>query len=65
MEDIMNTLSRWYNIDIFYQNPSLKDITFTGDLKRYKDFNEIIKIIEITNLVKFEVKEKTIIIRKK
>ena len=34
LENILNTLARWYNIDIFYTNENLKDIHFTGELKR-------------------------------
>lgn len=31
LESILNRLSRWYNVDIFYQNESIKDLHFTGD----------------------------------
>ena len=36
LEDIMQTLSRWYNIQAFFVQPELKDIEFTGRLKRMK-----------------------------
>ena len=35
LENILNTLARWYNIDIFYTNENLQNIHFTGELKRY------------------------------
>lgn len=60
MEDILRTLSRWYDVEIFYMNEKCKDILFTGDVKRYNDFNSILKIIEITNLVRFKAKGRTI-----
>ncbi len=65
MDDILKTLSRWYDIDIFYQNEEVKNITFTGNIKRYSDFDNIIDIIETTKRVKFKVKGKIIIVQER
>ena len=37
--EIMKTLERWYNISVDFQDKSLVDLPFTGNLKRYDDIN--------------------------
>lgn len=61
---ILEQLSRWYGVDIFYMNPSLKLLKFSVEVKRYENISKIIKMIEKTNKVKFEVKNNSIIVYK-
>ncbi len=63
--DIMNSIYRWYDIEVFYMNPSLKDIEYTGNIKRYNDFNDVIELLEMAGLVKFEIKGRTVTIKEK
>ncbi len=42
----MNTLSCWYNINVFYSNQAVKLYHFTGDLERYGDFRKTLNMIE-------------------
>jgi len=63
--DLMNIIYRWYDIEVFYQNSALKDIEYTGNIKKYNDFNDVIELLEMAGLVKFEVKGRTITIREK
>lgn len=65
LESILNRLSRWYNVDIFYQNACIKDLHFTGDLGRYEDFMEVLKLIGLTTNVEFVVNERNIIVKYK
>jgi transmembrane sensor len=60
---MVKILSRWYDIDIFYENENVRDIKFTGRFKRYDDFETVIKLIERTDEVKFKIKGKTVIIK--
>lgn len=60
LESILTRLSRWYDVDIFYQNESLKELHFTGDLGRYKDFEEVLSFLEMTMKARFIVKGRTI-----
>ncbi|MBK6264017.1 FecR domain-containing protein [Marivirga sp. S37H4] len=53
LDHIMEVLSRWYSIEVVYKNPEKKNIRFTGTLKRYSSFKEVIKLIEMTGDVKF------------
>ncbi len=45
--DILNTLSRWYNIDLIYTYPDLKEIQFTSELKRYGEIMNFWKRLNI------------------
>ncbi len=65
LEDIMRTLERWYDIDVVYVDPSVKDYHFTGDLERYESINVFLNFIETGGDVKFKTEGKTIIIDKK
>jgi len=53
---IMQTLSRWYNVDVIFAGEKAKHMRFTGNLERYAGFEEILKKIEKTHEVKFYVK---------
>ena len=62
LEDIMNTLSLWYDVDVFFQTASLKQLHFTGHLGRYEDISHILDAISGVTQVKFSVKGRTIIV---
>ena len=64
LEDIMQTLSLWYDMEVFYQNTSLKDLHFTGYVKRYQEIDQILKALSQSVGVKFERQDKTLIISK-
>ena len=65
LEEIMSTLALWYNFSISYQDPPVKNIPFSGYLKRYGDIKELLKSFETTNEVEFRIDGNNIIIRKK
>ena len=65
LEDIMQELSRWYNITVFYANTEVKQLHFTGDLKRYDRVETFLRFLEIGGDVCFDVKGNTVTVRKK
>jgi len=65
LEEIMTTLTRWYSADIFYMNPSVKDLCFSGTIDKYEDIGHILDIIKATNKVTVEVNGKAIIFKEK
>lgn len=65
LEDIMMTLERWYDVNVFFANEHLKNLHFTGDLERYKNFNTILDFMETGGNVRFVVKGNTIIVEEK
>lgn len=60
--EIMNTLSLWYDVDVFFQTASLKQLHFTGHLGRYEEVSHILDAISGVTQVKFSVKGRTIIV---
>lgn len=64
LEDIMACLGRWYNVDVFWVNPELKEYHFSGELARYEDFMEILDMLEKATRVHFEVKGRTVFVNK-
>ena len=57
---IMKKLSRWYNVDVKYEDGVDARFHFTGRIQRYQDISNILHLIEMTNKVKFEVKGRAV-----
>lgn len=64
LKEILNTLSRWYNIEVFYASPELENIRFTGELLRYDQIQEFLEKIQVLEKVKFAIKGRTVIVSK-
>ena len=64
LEQIMNTLSLWYDVDVFYVNPQLQGLHFTGHMRRYDQIDNILKAIGSAVGVTFSVKDRSIWISK-
>ena len=62
LEEIMNTLSRWYNINVFYSNQAVKSYHFTGDLERYGDFRKTLNMIEKSTVIRFVINGNNIMV---
>ena len=56
IEEIMERLSRWYDVKVFYSNESLKQKRFTGAISRYKDIEQVLHLIEGPATLHFEIK---------
>lgn len=64
LEDILHTLSLWYDVDIEFLHEDLKELRFSANLKRYKNVDVILKSMEETLSVKFIIRNKKIIVTK-
>ena len=62
LEDIMLLISKWYDVDVFYQNSTVKDIIFSGRLKRYENAETLLKVFERLGGVRFSIQGKTVIV---
>ena len=65
LEDLMDKLSRWYDVQVFYQNADLQDVRITGYIDRYKDIQILLDKLEMLDLAEFEVRGRTITVREK
>lgn len=59
--DIMNQVSRWYDIEVAYQG-ELTDKTFGGTYAKTKSLSELLKGLELTGLVRFKVEGRRVIV---
>ena len=64
LEDILTVLSNWYDVDVFYQTASVKELHFSGYMERYKDVSVILEAITLSTGVTFSIQGKTIIVSK-
>lgn len=62
LESIMNKLSRWYDIDVFYVHDELKNIRLSGDMKRYVKIEDFLFFFEKITQAQFEMRGKTLTI---
>lgn len=66
LDDILRKLSRWYDINVFFQSEEVRAYQFSGKLPRFKNCNELLDMIEKTTDVQFTMKEnRTVIVNKK
>ena len=64
LESIMNKLARWYDLDVFYQNKELKEIRLSGNLKRYKDVQDLFNAFEKISEARIKVDGRTVVVSK-
>lgn len=62
LESVMRRLARWYNFDFEFENEQARNYHFTARLEQNQPISAILEMLALTTEVKFELKEKTIII---
>ncbi len=62
--NIMRDLSRWYNFEYEFLDPSIKEIRFFGSIPRYAEFVTAITILENCGDIRFDVAGTKVIISK-
>ncbi|WP_316817323.1 FecR family protein [Pedobacter nyackensis] len=63
LESIMRKVSRWYDVDVEFLSPALKDIKFGGVMTKYVNVSKVLEMLELTDEASFELKGRTIIIK--
>lgn len=60
---IMDRLARWYGLEVFYENEAVKGQLFFGVITRFADVREVLRMIEKTGSVHFDVKDNVVIVK--
>lgn len=61
LAEIMKVLSRWYDIQVVFENTDLKEITFTGVLGKNQKVKDILLTLKTLSTIKdYEINNKTI-----
>lgn len=62
LESIMRKVARWFDVEVFYQNPRLKEKRFFGIMKKQACLDEVLEIIAKAGNVRFNVNGRTVIV---
>ncbi|MEO8253250.1 MAG: FecR domain-containing protein [Flavobacterium sp.] len=61
LKEIMKVLSRWYNVEVVFQNKKLEETKFVGVLGREQNLGDILSSIKDLGFIKgFEIKDKQV-----
>lgn len=56
IENIMERLNRWYDVNVFYTSEAVKKRRFTGIIDRYDDIEKFLRLIEGPATLRFDLK---------
>lgn len=62
LEDIMEQISCWYDVDVFYNREESRNVRLSGDMKRYKDVQSLLYYFEQISEIRFAIKGRTIVV---
>lgn len=65
LDVIMEKLSRWYDVNVFFQSEELKSLRFDCNMQRYADIGDLLVFMEKTSNARFTLKGRTIVVSKK
>lgn len=63
IEEIMERLARWYDVEVVYADEAVRRKRFTGIIDRYEDMEKIFRLMEGPATLRFEVKGNTVTVR--
>lgn len=59
----MRTLSRWYDMEVVFENKSLENKKFKGVLRKNQSIEDVLSVIMSSSLDSYEIKNKTVILK--
>ena len=62
LEKIMDIMARWYDVNIFFVGPKVKNLHFSGEIDRYENIEKVLHMIGLTTNISFSINGKTITI---
>jgi len=62
IQKIMMSVSKWYGVEVIYEG-DMSNKRFVGSISRDKTLSEVLKTLELTGTIKFEIKGKKVIIK--
>lgn len=60
LERVMQVVSRWYDVEVVFRNEKTKKISFTGNMRRYSNFEQTVRMLEKTGGLIFNIEGRTI-----
>ena len=65
LEEIMQVLARWYDIEVVFEDDGLRGLEFSGNLDKYTDIDSFFRLFELGAEVRFERAGRTVYVRAK
>jgi transmembrane sensor len=62
LETIMNSVARWYDVEIKYQNNNIRKKVFNGTISRFGNVSKVLRMLELTGQVTFKIEGRKITI---
>ncbi len=59
----LKEVARWYNVNIIYKNPNIKNETLAGTISKYSNIKQVLEKMELTGAFKFEINDNNITVR--
>jgi ferric-dicitrate binding protein FerR (iron transport regulator) len=63
LEELMTRLARWYDVRVTFMNDRARGLHFTGDLERYANLEEVLRLVAMTTRVEFEMKDDEVFVK--
>lgn len=63
LKEIMQTISRWYDVNVIFENKNLENLKFKGVINKNKDIEEILSIMKSNTINNYEIQNNTIILK--
>ena len=60
---ILDELGRWYSFEVFYSNEESKHIPFSLNVRKHEDIAPVLKLVERTGKVWFEINGNAVIVK--
>lgn len=64
LESIMRKVSRWYDVEVVFQDNGLLTKDFSGTVSRFGNVSQVLKKIELTGSVHFKIEGRRIVVMK-
>lgn len=61
---IMKKIARWYDVEVYYEDPQMASAKFWGTISRFKNISDVLRMLEKTNKVQFKLEGRRIMVTK-
>ncbi|MCT4613620.1 MAG: FecR family protein [Marinifilaceae bacterium] len=65
LEDILHSISRWYNLKIFFEYKEAAEVKFSCEINKEINLEKMLRLFEYGSDIKFDLKDKLLIVKRK
>ncbi|WP_164122724.1 MULTISPECIES: FecR family protein [Sphingobacterium] len=64
LEEVMKTIARWYDVEIYYQDRSTVSEVYAGSITRYENLSKVLGMLEKAGDTRFKLEEGRVVVMK-